>query len=136
MIWIETEEGSTKPSEGADTELENYLRKEHQAYLAQKQKRREEMLKNKKQEFGDSSSDSEEEIVMEKSKTKDSANGKPTIKNIEYFSGKASSKAESEKSLTLKKVNSVHVGPGKTTESIDTLDISVASKKGVDVWID
>lgn len=114
MIWIETEEGSTKPSEGADTELENYLRKEHQAYLAQKQKRREEMLKNKKQEFGDSSSDSEEEIVMEKSKTKDSANGKPTIKNIEYFSGKASSKAESEKSLTLKKVNSVHVGPGKT----------------------
>ena len=53
------------------------------------------MLKNKKQEFGDSSSDSEEEIVMEKSKTKDSTNGKPVIKNIEYFSGKASSKAES-----------------------------------------
>lgn len=52
---------------------------------------------------------------MEKSKTKDSASGKPVIKNIEYFSGKASSKAESEKSLTLKKVNSVHVGPGKTT---------------------
>lgn len=51
---------------------------------------------------------------MEKSKTKDSTNGKPIIKNIEYFSGKASSKAESEKSLNLKKVNSVHVGPGKT----------------------
>lgn len=93
-------------------------------------------MKNKKQEFGNSSSDSEEEIVMEKSKTKDSANGRPIIKNIEYFSGKASSKAESDRSLNLKKVNSVHVGPGKTTESVDALDIAVASKKGMDVWID
>lgn len=105
-------------------------------YLAQKQKRREEILKNKRQEFGDSSSDSEEEIVMEKSKTKDSTNGRPIIKNLEYFSGKTSSKAESEKSLNLKKVSSVHVGPSKTTENVDTLDIAVASKKGVDVWIE
>lgn len=93
-------------------------------------------MKNKRQEFGDSSSDSEEDIVMETSKIKDSTKDRPIIKNIEYFSGKASSKAESEKSINLKKVNSVHVGPGKTTENVDTLDISVASKKGVDVWIE
>jgi hypothetical protein len=38
--------------------------------------------------------------------------------------------------VQLKKVQSVHVGPGKVVENLETLEVLINSKKGVDIWID
>lgn len=93
------------------------------------------MLKNKLQQFGDSSSDSDNQISCEKNATNDSSNEYQVSKTYEYYSGKASSKADSQNEVTLKKVQSVHVSSSKTAENVEVLDIFINSKKGVDVWI-
>lgn len=86
-------------------------------------------------EFGGSSSDSDNQINCEKNATNDSSNEYHVSKTYEYYSGKASSKADSQNEVILKKVQSVQVVSSKATESMEILDIFINSKKGVDVWV-
>jgi hypothetical protein len=48
-VWVETEEKTSSTQEEANGEMEEYLKREHQAYLAQKLKRKEELEKIKLQ---------------------------------------------------------------------------------------